>query len=168
MRSSDHFQNQAKKKLLGQLLEQEFALVYVDSEAPELLVPPELKSAPSITLKLSNNFNGKMELREDLIYAELLFGDHYSTCEIPYPAIWAMADTVAIVKTWSEAIPATVKPFLSHLGLKEDGTPLKQAQPLKDSQEDLKKEPTLSSAQDPTTPPSPKPPSNRPVLKRIK
>ena len=96
----DIFQSQAKKRLLEKLLQGEFALVYINPGADGLKLPPQTGGVPSITLKLSNNFMGSLLLKNQEIEASLLFSDKYEKCLIPYSSIWAIADTVDVVRTW--------------------------------------------------------------------
>ncbi len=155
----DIFQSQAKKKLLEKLLQGEFALVYINPEVQGLKLPPQTGGVPSITLKLSNNFSGSLLLKTQEIEASLLFGDSYEKCIIPYSSIWAIADTVDVVRTWKESIPPVIKPFLVQLGLTPEGDIAKR--------EEATKPTPLSLASDSATP-SPKKTTPGPSLRRIK
>lgn len=176
----DIFQSQAKKKLLEKLLRGEFALVYINPGMDGLKLPPQTGGAPSVTLKLSNNFMGSLLLKSQEIEAELLFGDKYEKCVIPYSAIWAVGDTVDVVRTWKEAIPPIIKPFLTQLGLTPEGDVAKNKRiknPTASTQETIPKRKktssskkanplSLASESSPPTQTDPNPP--KPGLRRIK
>jgi len=84
------FLNRSRKKKLDALMQDDFVMVHLATKAPGLSVPDELKSETSVTLKLSFWFKGKVELKEEVIEANLSFGGSSYPCIIPYDAIWAV------------------------------------------------------------------------------
>lgn len=86
----------------------DYVLVHLDPKNRDLMVPDHLAGDPSITLKLSRYFRGSLELNDDLISAELLFGGEYFTCVIPYDSIWGCTSESGENIIWPESTPEDV------------------------------------------------------------
>ena len=82
-----NFKDRQKLKVLDRFLQEPYALVQVSTSLEGVEIPVNLKDEPIITLSLSRNFKGALELLSDRIEADLLFGDNYYRCILPYGAI---------------------------------------------------------------------------------
>ena len=103
----------SKRETLERLLEQDHILVYANTSAKGLVVPPHLYSAPSVTLKLSKLFRGGLWFEEEKVTSDLLFGPNYFTCEIPYASIWGVASADGDSEVWADALPPQIDPNLA-------------------------------------------------------
>lgn len=92
----------AKFKKIKRLLLDEHVLVHLKPSYPGVDIPPHLRSAPTVTLKLSTLFRGGLEVQEDSIVAELLFNAEYYQCHIPLDAIGAVTDVSGETFFWEE------------------------------------------------------------------
>ena len=99
---------QERFKAIDSFLEEEYVLVHIDSRASGVKLPPHLMDNPSITLKLSRLFRGGIELKPSQIETDLLFGDRYFSCEIPFVAIWGATNCDGNNVIWPESTPAEI------------------------------------------------------------
>ena len=98
-----------KYKSLTKLLDSDdYVLVHLNPKNKDLIVPDHLAQDPSVTLKLSRYFRGQLEINEDGISAELLFGGSYFTCSIPYDALWGCTSEQGENIIWPESTPEEV------------------------------------------------------------
>lgn len=95
-------------KAIDSFLEEEYVLVHIDSRASGVKLPPHLMDNPSITLKLSRLFRGGIELKTSQIETDLLFGDRYFSCVIPFVAIWGATNCDGNNVIWPESTPAEI------------------------------------------------------------
>lgn len=93
---------------IDQFLDEEYVLVHIDSRASGVKLPPHLMENPSVTLKLSRLFRGGIELKTSQIETDLLFGDRYFTCVIPFAAIWGATNCDGNNVIWPESTPAEI------------------------------------------------------------
>jgi stringent starvation protein B len=100
-----------KRKGLERFLDGEYVLVQVIPSIKGVDLPPHLKVLPSVTLKLSRLFRGKMEIDNDKIVADLLFNGSYYTCIFPYAAIWSATGADNECIKWEEKSPIEDVPF---------------------------------------------------------
>lgn len=96
-----------KFKKIKRLLLDEHVLVHLKPSYPGVDIPPHLRGAPTVTLKLSTLFRGGLEVQEELIVAELLFNAEYYRCRIPIDAIGAVTDVSGETFFWEEPSPDT-------------------------------------------------------------
>lgn len=87
------------------LYKHQFLMAHINTTAPNVVLPQHLYQAPTVTLKLSREFKGSLELTSDTITAELLFGDDYFTCQIPFDSVWAIGTPDGEVQFWSDSSP---------------------------------------------------------------
>lgn len=97
-----------KHSSLGRLLEGEYALVHLDPSVQGVRLPEHLLAQPTVTLKLSKLFRGAVELRDDRVEAELLFGSEYFSCLVPFEAIWGITDAAGKNFIWPETAPGDI------------------------------------------------------------
>lgn len=103
-----------KYKKIKRLLLDEHVLVHLTPSYSGVDIPPHLRGAPTVTLKLSTLFRGGLEVTEDLIIAELLFNAEYYRCLIPIDAIGAVTNVAGETFFWEvpslEAAPTQTPP----------------------------------------------------------
>jgi hypothetical protein len=78
-----------KRKELDELLDDDFVLVFVNTQREGIDIPEQIRGLPSATLKLSRLFRGSLKLTDTSIETQLLFGSSYYECILPYDSIWA-------------------------------------------------------------------------------
>lgn len=100
--------NRQKKETLERLLNEEHILIHIVPSASGVTVPENLSGGATLTLKLSRYFRGRMQIKSDEIHAELLFGDNYFTCKVPYAAIWGVTSFKGQFLMWPESAPDEV------------------------------------------------------------
>ena len=93
---------------LNRMLEQEYVLVHIDPNYDGVLIPDYLTKSATVTLKLSRLFIGGIDLNDDEIVTDLLFGDTYFSCHIPYMAIWGVTSVDGNNMVWPENTPKEV------------------------------------------------------------
>lgn len=96
---------QEKRLLLEELLKEDYAFVHLHSRIPGLSLPLDIMQAEVVTLKLSHNFTGKMNLSSDCIEAELRFGSRTHHCKIPWTAVWGMSAIDDRRFVWPDEVP---------------------------------------------------------------
>ena len=85
---------------IQKFLYDEHMLMHIDPSTAGVTLPLDLMNSPTITLKLSKLFKGKLIVEKDAIEAELLFGDEYFTCIVPLNAIWGITSYKGQTLTW--------------------------------------------------------------------
>jgi stringent starvation protein B len=100
--------NRQKRETLERLLNEEHVLVHIVPSAEGVSVPANLVATSTLTLKLSRHFRGRMQLKPEEVVAELLFGENYFTCKVPYPAIWGVTSFKGQFLMWPESAPDEV------------------------------------------------------------
>ncbi|MBX7136514.1 MAG: hypothetical protein K1X83_00925 [Oligoflexia bacterium] len=108
--------NSDKYKTLTDLLRHEYALIHVCTRAAGVVLPSNLTAADTITLKLSHYFRGLLEVTEDKVNAQLLFGKDYFGCEIPLEAIWGITGFDGKNRIWPESAPSSVLGSVAQAG----------------------------------------------------
>jgi len=97
-----------KKDTLERMLEDEHALAHIAPQVPGVELPEHLRGGPTVTLKLSRYFRGHLTISDSTVESELLFGERYFTCKIPFVAIWGMTSMRGQFLMWPESAPAEV------------------------------------------------------------
>ena len=125
-------------------------LIHLDSRIEEVIVPDNLKSNHSLTLKLSRLFQGQCEFDENDIRAYLKFDGVYRECVLPWKAVWGMTSAEGEQRIWSNDLPAEVIASLAVTKLREIGARIlgrgkeeESAEEKSDSAPTKKKPPTL-------------------------
>lgn len=96
-----------KKNALNKGLEHSYLLAHINTRSSsDLRLPAHLLSTPTVTLKLSFYFAGKLELLDHSIVTELRFGDEYFECHIPWSSIWGITTELGQNLAWPEDMPA--------------------------------------------------------------
>lgn len=114
-----NFRSQQKSRFLKRALEGDHALVHLDSRREDVEVPEDLSDNHALTLKLSERFNGNMELSDSEVQAELKFSGTYFNCRFSWDAVWAISTSDGEQKTWVEDMPKSLLLALSVSKLKE-------------------------------------------------
>lgn len=91
------------------LASQKFILLHLDPRPDVVRVPQGLKQQHTLNLKISRHFQGRLEIKPDMVKALLLFGGDYFDCHIPFEKIWGITgeDNQAIF--WEEDMPEEIK-----------------------------------------------------------
>jgi len=98
-----------KHTTLTRLLDEEYALVHLDPAARGVTLPQHLMGGPTVTLKISRLFRGAMKVEGERVVADLLFGDDYFTCVVPFAAVWGMTSAAGSNIMWPEDTPDAVR-----------------------------------------------------------
>lgn len=100
------FKNKQKEKLLDEWLrELDHVLLHLDSRRDGVLVPESYANNPTLTLKISYNFQGQITLSDEKVIAFLKFSGTYFECHLPWAAIWGLTGSDERNKIWSEDVP---------------------------------------------------------------
>ncbi|MBL7662674.1 hypothetical protein JNK13_07975 [bacterium] len=97
-----------KIKAFDELMKGEFVLMHVDSRKPGVTVPENLLNNPALVLKLSYQFQGKIERNDSGIEAYLLFNNKYELCILPWTSVWGISPSHGQQILWPEDIPKEV------------------------------------------------------------
>lgn len=97
-----------KQETLERMLSDEHVLVHLAPQAPGVELPDHLRRNPTVTLKLSRHFRGRMEISASEVSAELLFGERYFTCRVPLAAVWGMTSLRGQFLMWPDSAPTEV------------------------------------------------------------
>jgi hypothetical protein len=90
------------KLLLEELLGDDHCLIHVNPSYPGVIIPDHLRKEPTVTMKLSHFFAGRVVLRENRVEAELRFGASPFACIVPYEAIWAASSVTGALTIWEQ------------------------------------------------------------------
>jgi stringent starvation protein B len=157
--------NREKHTTLNRYLEQQWALVHVNTSVPELVVPDHLKAQPTVSLRISRLFAGRLDIKKDHLKAELKFNGDYFTCQIPLEAVWGITSEKSEFAWWPQSTPEQVLSSLSQ----RPGQNAADPGALDQSTGTV---PSPATAANIKTPPEETPPPKqaptRPVLKRVK
>ena len=141
-----------KRGTLDRMLEDEYVIIHISPIAPGAVLPDHLTKDPMVTLKLSRLFRGAIELEENVILADLIFGDNYFTCHIPYTSIWGCTSASGKNIVWPAETPPELLEQVKEVAPPQDST--KPTAPKGQLTTDARLEPDRSS--------------KRPVLRRVK
>ena len=98
--------NKKKYDFLLYLLEEDDAMVCLDSRHPEVDVPATHKNNSSLNLVFNLNFRRPIEITEEGIFATLAFNGRPYECTLPFDAVWAIYDpNMKNGQVWEESIP---------------------------------------------------------------
>ena len=92
-----------KHDLVRKLLLDEHLLAHINPLAEGVTLPARLMNNPTVTLKLSKLFPGRVELLTERIEAELLFSGEYFTCILPLDAVWGVTSSKGQNTFWPDA-----------------------------------------------------------------
>ncbi|RIL08421.1 MAG: hypothetical protein DCC75_08975 [Proteobacteria bacterium] len=113
-----------KRAQLDKLLEQQYVYLHINTKVPGVDVPLALLAKPTITLQFSRYFRGAMELKDNLIEADLLFDSDYYHCIVPLASVWGATDSFKKTQVWPDALTPEI---LGQIAAKEKQS--KQAGP---------------------------------------
>ena len=97
-----------KLELIRTLLDRAHAVVHCDARRAGVHLPAHLMGQSQVSLELSYEHDGALELTEELIEAALCFGEEYFECVVPLSAVWAVTDENNESKFWPEEMPKSV------------------------------------------------------------
>lgn len=105
-------------------------MICLDGRLPDVDVPREHKSNPSLNLVLNLNFRRPLDVLPEAVYVTLAFQGRPHACVIPFDAVWAIFEP-ALKKgqVWEESIPSDIN-LEEHLQgqiSKDRASPEKQA-----------------------------------------
>ena len=131
--------NKKKYDFLLYLLEEDDAMVCLDSRHPEVDVPATHKNNSSLNLVFNLNFRRTIEITEEGIFATLAFNGRPYKCTLPFDAVWAIYDpNMKNGQVWEESIPKDMnlpeqvmetppeKPLAKLKSVKSSGKPSKE------------------------------------------
>ena len=131
--------NKKKYDFLLYLLEEDDAMVCLDSRHPEVDVPATHKNNSSLYLVFNLNFRRTIEITEEGIFATLAFNGRPYECTLPFDAVWAIYDpNMKNGQVWEESIPKDMnlpeqvmetppeKPLAKLKSVKSSGKPSKE------------------------------------------
>ena len=131
--------NKKKYDFLLYLLEEDDAMVCLDSRHPEVDVPATHKNNSSLNLVFNLNFRRPIEITEEGIFATLAFNGRPYKCTLPFDAVWAISDpNMKNGQVWEESIPKDMnlpeqvmetppeKPLAKLKSVKSSGKPSKE------------------------------------------
>lgn len=98
-----------KHTTIMRLLEEEFVLIHLDPATEGVDLPAHLMGGPTVTLKVSRLFRGAMNVEGDRVVADLLFGNAYFSCVVPFSAVWGMTSAAGSNIMWPDDTPAEVR-----------------------------------------------------------
>jgi stringent starvation protein B len=97
-----------KVDTLNRFLNDEHMLIHLCPRSKGVSIPDYLMDNPTVTLKLSRHFRGKLEITEERVKTELLFNDKYFDCVVPFEALWGMTSFRGQFLMWPESTPQEV------------------------------------------------------------
>lgn len=108
--------SEEKRALLEEFLKADYAFIHVCPRVQGVVLPLDVMQSPMVTLKVSYNFAGQMTLDDELVNAELRFGERVFTCKIPWEAIWGISSLEDKRLIWPEDVPPELQEGLKTLG----------------------------------------------------
>lgn len=93
---------------IERLLNDEQVLVHINPQQLGVVIPPHLMDNRTVTLRLSRFFKGRLATDNSEITAELLFGQDYFVCSIPWTSIWGASSVRGEEFVWAEAAPPEI------------------------------------------------------------
>jgi hypothetical protein len=142
------------KLLLEELLADDHCLIHVNPTFPGTTVPDHLRKEPTVTMKLSHYFAGRVVLRETSVEAELRFGPSPFACIVPYEAIWAASSVTGELTVWEKRALHPSLPRMLKESLGATSTTPPQAAPIKNSPKLAHAKPELTSVSESPSIPS--------------
>jgi stringent starvation protein B len=102
-------ENKNKYDFLLSLLSEGDAMICLDARLPDVDVPREHKTNPSLNLVLNLNFRRPLDVQVEAVYVTLAFQGRPHPCVIPFDAVWAIFEP-ALKKgqVWEESIPPDI------------------------------------------------------------
>lgn len=97
-----------KKSILEEFLLEDHVMVFIDSSKEGVDLPEQLKNNPSLSLKLSYNFQGELSLDLEAIESYLRFTTGYYRCIIPWDAVWGVRSESGREQIFGEDIPKEI------------------------------------------------------------
>lgn len=99
---------ESKQAVIERLLNFEYILAFINSSVEGVVLPDHITNEPTLTLKLSYHFEGKMEVHPDRIDAVLRFKGQYFSCVLPMNSIWGVSTPKGSNYLWMECAPESV------------------------------------------------------------
>lgn len=99
---------ESKQAVIERLLNFEYILVFINASVTGVVLPDHIINEPTLTLKLSYHFEGKMEVHPDRIDAVLRFKGQYFSCVLPMNSIWGVSTPKGSNYLWMECAPESV------------------------------------------------------------
>lgn len=167
-----------KIEIINNYLTEEYMLIHFDARVDGVSLPDHLMNNPTVSLKLSYNFMGGMEINSERIWAKLLFSGKMVDCYIPFQAIWGATSSSGANMIWPEFAPKEIMlQVIESLSAQPDSDTTKsqlqdksestsKTRPIKQSVTTLKPQPTKKKPR--KTPTRTTPPGKGGHLKRIK
>ena len=103
-------ENKNKYDFLISLLEEGDAMVCLDARLPDVEVPKNHKTNPSLNLIFNLNFKHPLDIQHEGIFTTLSFNGRPAKCSIPFEAVWAIYDpSMKKGQVWEESLPPDVQ-----------------------------------------------------------
>jgi hypothetical protein len=100
--------NKEKYDCLNKLLEEDHVFIHVNPAKPGVKLPSSQMNVPSVSLKISRLFRGRLDIDLEHLEAELLFGNSYFSCKIPFDALWGVTASNGANTCWPADIPESL------------------------------------------------------------
>jgi stringent starvation protein B len=102
-------ENKNKYDFLLSLLSEGDAMICLDARLPDVDVPREHKTNPSLNLVLNLNFRRPLDVQIEGVYVTLAFQGRPHACVIPFDAVWAIFEpALKNGQVWEESIPSDI------------------------------------------------------------
>ena len=108
MMTTDREARTDQKITIERLLNDEQVLVHINPQHLGVIIPPHLMDHRTVTLRLSRFFKGRLATDNTEITAELLFGQSYFVCSIPWTSVWGASSVRGEEFVWAEAAPPEI------------------------------------------------------------
>jgi stringent starvation protein B len=130
MMTPNHHSQTDQRKTVERLLNDEQVLVHINPQRKGVVIPEHLVDNRTVTLRLSRYFKGDLTTDDDKVTAELLFGQQYQTCVLPWDSIWGASSMTGEDFVWADAAPEEIIDIvLSDKGSRTGGNSQRREQP---------------------------------------
>ena len=92
-----------KREQIEDFLEGDHVLLHINPAMSGVTLPDYLTRELTVTLRISRHYQGSLDLQETKIVADLRFSGVYTTCIIPYSALWGCTSSQGEFVLWAAA-----------------------------------------------------------------
>ena len=121
MGTKEELRNIQKQKRFAEWMKGDHVMLHLDARREGVQLPEHLMNNPSVTLKLSYNFQGSTTIDDRQITSYLRFGGVYHECVIPWSAVWGITASTDENQIWPEDLSRELLLQLATNRIKEIG-----------------------------------------------